>query len=90
MILQTHLQVNTKKMKKIFKSKATYQAIQLFGIIIFGIGALTLCGYMVDKPEMYTWQGNAGMALNSAVAFCFDGISFYIVGNFIKIIVTKL
>lgn len=54
--------------------------VQLLGLLSFGIGGLSVCGYIAGNPTLYTWGGNNGMALNSAIMFTLQGIIIYIIG----------
>ena len=79
MILLMQLQRNT-----MIKNKYTYYIIQLLGIASASIGALTVCGYIVGKPTLYTWSGNASMAISTAIAFILQGVALYIIGEKLK------
>ena len=63
------------------RSKTIYILVQLLGLAGAGIGALTLCGYMVGKPNLYTWDGGIGMAYNTSVAITLYGIAIYLIGK---------
>lgn len=63
------------------KSKTIYIIIQLLGLGGAGIGALTVCGYMVGQPNIYTWDGGIGMALNTSVAIMLYGLAIYLIGK---------
>jgi hypothetical protein len=67
-------------------NKLTYQILQLFGLFCAGTGALTVCGYMAGKPGLYTWIGDTGMALNTAIVFLVNGAALYIIGERLKYI----
>jgi len=64
-------------------NKITYQVIQLLGLAGVGIGLLTMCGYMVGNPTLYTWDGSIGMALNTAVVLTLYGLAIYLTGRHI-------
>jgi len=66
------------------RSKITYQLIQLLGLFGVGIGLLTMCGYMVGNPTLYTWEGSIGMALNTAVVVTLYGFAIYLTGKHIN------
>ena len=66
------------------KSKTTYRLIQLLGLVCSGIGMLTIAGYIAGKPGMYTWSGDMGMALNTAIVFVLIGIALYVIGERLK------
>lgn len=61
--------------------KITYQVVQLLGLCGILIGSLTICGYMVGNPTLYTWSGWIGMALNTAVAVTLYGLAIYLIGR---------
>ena len=50
------------------------------GLLSCGVGGLTICGYIAGNPDLYTWIGEMGMALNTAILFTLQGIGFYIIG----------
>jgi hypothetical protein len=66
------------------KNKVVYKAIQLLGIAVVGISALSICGYLAGNPELYTWKLSFGMPLNSSIAFILIGIAVYLIGRDIE------
>lgn len=67
------------------KNRIIFRTIQLFGLVCTGIGGLTVAGYIAGNPTLYTWVGDTGMALNTAIIFILQGISLYIIGHNMKL-----
>ena len=61
--------------------KITYQFIQIISLATICIGALTVCGYMINDPRFYIWSGNIPMALNTAIACILQGISTFLLSR---------
>lgn len=66
------------------KNKIIFRTVQLFGMACSFIGSLTVCGYIAGNPTLYTWAGDQGMALNTAIIFTLQGAALYIIGHNMK------
>jgi hypothetical protein len=66
------------------KNKIIFRTVQVFGLCCSGIGGLTVCGYIAGNPNLYTWSGSQGMALNTAIIFILQGVCLYIIGHNMK------
>lgn len=60
------------------RSPTAFHYVMWMGVIVWFIGLFGLFGYVLSQTWMRRWIGDTEMAINTAVAFIFTGISIYI------------
>lgn len=55
--------------------------IEMFGIILFAIGANSLVGHTTEHEKLYRWsKSDPGMGIASATATTIEGITIFLIG----------